>query len=188
MTNAAPLNRIVVIGTSGSGKTTFAHQLAQQLDCPHIELDAIYWNDDWKHLDDAETQDAFAEAVRGDRWVVDGNYRMARSVVWPKAEMIIWLDYPRWLVMWRILRRTYSRASRRTTLWNTNNVESWRRSLFSSDSILLWGWTTYERRHREYDDIFTKTAVPEFQHLRFVRLSSPREAEIWLHEFNQAAV
>lgn len=154
MNPANGINRAVVLGTSGSGKTTFAAQLAQKLGCPHIELDALYWKNDWQHLEDEETRAAFDNATHGDRWVVDGNYSKARSIIWPKADTLIWLDYPRSLVMRRILRRTFGRMWTRKQLWDTNNVETPRLVLLSKDSVIRWAWTTYERRRRDYTAIF----------------------------------
>ena len=71
------LSRVVVVGTSGAGKTTFARRLAGSLGVRHIELDALHWDSGWvpKGLD--EFRQSVGEAVAQERWVVDGNYRAA---------------------------------------------------------------------------------------------------------------
>lgn len=173
------IRRAVVVGTSGSGKSTFARQLAEKLGCPHIELDSVYWQDNWQPREDTDLFAALSEATSGQFWVLDGNYTRTRGVTWAKADTIIWLDYPRALVMWRILRRTFGRVLSGKRLWNTNNVETWRIAFFSKDSVIWWAWTTYTRNRRQYLDLIAQPP-PEYAHLRFVRLQSPREAAAWL--------
>ena len=107
------LRRTVVIGTTGSGKTTTAARLAATLSVPRVELDAINWQADWIALTDTDVplfRSRVAEAVRGDAWVVDGNYSVARDIVWPRATAIVWLNYPFGLVFSRLVRRTLRRT------------------------------------------------------------------------------
>ena len=87
------LRRVVVIGSSCSGKTTLAKRISGELGIPHIELDAIYWLPNWIERPPEEMRDLTAAAVAQDRWVVDGNYRVVRDIVWEIATTVIWLDY-----------------------------------------------------------------------------------------------
>ncbi len=112
------IHRAIVIGTSGSGKSAFSRQLAEKLGCPYLELDAIYWKDNWQHRDDDDLFAALADATSGPCWVLDGNYTRTRDVTWPRADTVIWLDYPRALVMWRIIRRTLGRVFGGKRLWD----------------------------------------------------------------------
>src|SRR5690349_15844981 len=84
------IERVVVIGTSGCGKTVFAHRLAQALACPHVELDELYWGPKWTPKSGADFRRLVHAAVRGPRWVVDGNYSAVRELVWPRATTVIW--------------------------------------------------------------------------------------------------
>ena len=76
------LRRIVVIGSSCSGKTTLAKKIADELGIQHIELDAIHWMPNWVPRPPEELRTLTAAAVAQDRWVVDGNYRVVRDIVW----------------------------------------------------------------------------------------------------------
>src|SRR2546423_2625807 len=87
--------RLVVVGTSGSGKTTIAVRLARALGVPHVELDALQHGRDWEQATDTQLRERAAGATTGDGWVVDGNYSAVRDVVWPRATAVIWLDYDR---------------------------------------------------------------------------------------------
>jgi hypothetical protein len=90
--------RIVVIGTSGAGKTTLARRIAALLGMPHIELDAVNWQSGWRDLtrhDPEEFVRRVAEAIRAEAWVLDGNYGPVRDMVWQRATHLVWLDYER---------------------------------------------------------------------------------------------
>src|SRR5205809_1832315 len=86
--------RVVVVGTTGSGKTTLAGRLAQRLGVPHVELDALHWEANWVEAGDEVFRERAARALTGSAWVVDGNYSKVRDIVWGRADMVVWLDYP----------------------------------------------------------------------------------------------
>src|SRR4051812_39556541 len=97
--------RFVVIGISGSGKTTFARRLAARLGVRYVELDSLYWLPEWTMRDLAGFRELVAEAVAAEAWVTDGNYTAVRDLVWPQATAIIWLNYPLRTVLWQLFRR-----------------------------------------------------------------------------------
>ena len=84
--------RIVVVGISGSGKSSLATALARMLDCPHVELDALHWGPQWSERSAEEFRALAEAAVSGSRWVVDGNYQAVRDIVWPRAQLVVWLN------------------------------------------------------------------------------------------------
>ncbi len=168
--------RIAVVGTSGSGKTTLAHQLAQRLDVPHVELDAIYWGPNWTPLPLEVFRVRVEEALNGDAWAADGNYSKVRDIVWGRADMVVWLDYPLPLVMVRIIKRTFHRSLTHKKLWGGNQERFWE-AFFGRDSIVRWALSTYNRRRREYPTLLSR---PEYAHLEVIHLQSPRAACRWL--------
>lgn len=168
--------RINVTGTSGSGKSTFAAALAQRLGSPCIEQDALFWGPDWAESPDAVFLPRLAEATAGEFWVVDGNYTRGRPLYWPRLHTVIFLDYPRWLVMWRVVTRTMRRTLRRESLWQGNR-ERLGNALFSRDSIIRWSWNTYHHRRAQFARV---EADPAHAHIRFVRFQSPHQAQRWL--------
>jgi adenylate kinase family enzyme len=176
------MQRIIVVGTSGSGKSTLARELSRRLDLPHIEMDALYWGPDWTVAE----KDVFAarvrQAVAQDRWTLCGNYRAVSGIVFPRADTIVWLDYPMSLVFMRSLRRTIRRVITREPLWHGNR-ESFTKSFLSKDSILLWVIQTWRRRRRDYPRVLKG---PMCRHMKVVRLRSPREADAWLEEVTSA--
>ena len=173
--------RINVIGTSGSGKTTFAHRIAQRLNIPHVELDALFWQPNWGETPLDEFRAKVREALQGETWAIDGNYSKVRDIVWGRADTVVWLDYPYVTVVWRVLWRTIKRSLTGEVLWNENR-ERLSNALFSRESIVLWAMTTYRRRKREYPKLFQQ---PEYSHIDFIRLRTQKEADAWLDTFGE---
>jgi len=168
--------RFIVVGTSGSGKSTFARALAENQGCPHVELDDLFWGPNWtpKHPD--EFEELARRAADGDRWVIDGNYSPVREIVWPKGTHVVWLNFGRTTVMLRVLRRTVWRAVSRQPLWHGNR-ESVRQAFFSRKSILVWSATTYTKTKIRYAKLRTENAYP---HLQWFELRSAAEVEDFL--------
>ncbi len=166
--------RIVVVGTSGAGKTTMARALAASLTIPHIELDAINWQAGWHDLtrhDPDEFIRRVAAATAAECWVVDGNYGPVRDLVWRRATHLVWLDYTRPVIMARVIRRSLRRAVLRTPLW-AGNREDWTRMLRPSHPI-RWAWSTWARRRREIEE---RLRNPDYAALKVSRLRHPRDA------------
>lgn len=164
--------RIVVVGTSGAGKTTFARALAASLAYPHIELDVCHWGPNWTvRVDFVERVN---RAIQADAWVLDGNYAAVRDIVWARATAIVWLDFSFRVVFSRALCRTLRRIVTREVV--PGGRETWR-ALFARDGIPRWVLRTYGQRRREYPALF---ASPEFGHLQVFEPRSPEQAAILL--------
>jgi adenylate kinase family enzyme len=170
------MRRVIVIGTSGSGKTWMARALAARLGVPHVELDALYWEPDWAEAPPERLRERVLAATAAEGWVADGNYSKLRDVLWPRADTIVWLDYSLPVVLWRVIARTLRRMLTREVLWNGNR-ESFRTTFLSRNSILLWAWQTHPLNRRRYAEVLPD---PAYAHLTVVRLSTQRAADQWL--------
>jgi adenylate kinase family enzyme len=170
--NPSPSPRIVVIGSSCAGKSTFARELASARGCALIELDHLYWGPDWKPKPPGEFLRLVQEAAAGEAWVAAGNYSLAREAFWSRATTIVWLDLDLPRVFWRGLRRTVSRAASGEDLFHGNR-ESFRRSFFSRESILWWILSTHGRRRREFTAL---RASSDYAQLQWFQARTPRAA------------
>jgi adenylate kinase family enzyme len=172
------MRRVSVVGNSGSGKSTLGRRLAALLGVPFLELDSVYHQRNWEPLPIKEFRARVAAEVAGDGWVIDGNYRAVRDLIWARADTVVWFDLPRRTVMWQVLRRTVRRGVMRQELWNGNRETL--RSLFSWDpetSIVRWAWV----EHAQYRDRYAQaSADPVWSHLRCVRLRSHADARVLL--------
>lgn len=165
--------RVVVVGTSGSGKTTLAATIANACQRPHIEIDALQHGPDWQQATREELLVVVQAATDGACWVADGNYSRVRHVVWQRADMLIWLDYPLWVNLWRITGRTLRRLVFRQILWNGNRESA--AIFFSRENMIFYMMKTYTKRRRRIP-----LQLPDYPHLSVVHLRSPRETDEWL--------
>lgn len=173
------MERVNVVGTSGSGKTTFGAALAERMGVDHIELDGLSWEANWVAAPVPVFRERVATAIAAETWVVDGNYSAARDLVWARADTVIWLDFPFRVVMGRVILRTMRRWARREVLWGRNRESL--RMAFSRDSIIWWSLSTYHRRRRDYPRLFA-----ERPDLRIIRLRSETEARTLLDAIEAA--
>jgi len=171
-----PGRRVLVVGTTGSGKTTLAKRLATSWRIPYVELDALHWGPQWTEVADEVFFSRVACATAGNEWVADGNYRQVRGLLWPRADTVVWLDYSLFTVLRRVTWRTLRRVVSREELWSGNHERFWGSAL-GRDSVILWALHTHRTRRREYAALF---ALPRCDHVLRVRLRSPREARRWL--------
>jgi adenylate kinase family enzyme len=172
------MQRISVVGNTGSGKTTIASAIAQELGLPHLELDGVYHQPDWRPLDSDELRRIVSEFTAAEGWVVDGNYSAVRDIVWGRADTVVWVDPPRHRVMRRLVSRTLRRMATGQELWNGNR-ERWRYLFQREESILLYAWTNHHRLQARYESALTD---PENAHLTFVRLRAPEETAALLRD------
>jgi adenylate kinase family enzyme len=173
--NGSSMRRIVVIGTSGCGKTTLARELSQALKIPHIELDSIHWKPNWVSRPADEMKLMLDPLTAREAWTCDGNYLKVRDLVWPRANTIIWLDYSMTLIMTRCFRRTIARWWTQAELWSGNRESLWG-NFCTRDSLFLWIVQSWRRHRRDYPKMFK---TPECRHLRILRFRTPGELESW---------
>lgn len=172
------MQRIAIVGSTGSGKTTLAKELATRLNLPHIEMDALNWEANWVNAPQAIFRERLHHALQAPQWVVDGNYSTVRDLVWRQADTLIWLDYPFPLVLARLTRRTLRRIVTRQALWQGNR-ETFRQAFLSSNSLYLWLWKTHWKRRRTYADLLKH---PDYDHLTVLHFRHPRDTARWLKQ------
>jgi len=142
--NSFTFHRIVVIGTTSSGKSTLANQLAKLIGADYIDLDALHWEPNWVGAKPEVFRERVGTATSSQAWVVAGNYHVVRDIIWRRAEIIVWLDYPLHIIFWRLLTRTIRRAVTQEELWNGNREPFWQHlKLWSEDSLFHWLFKTY---------------------------------------------
>ncbi|MEX0838897.1 MAG: topology modulation protein [Parvibaculum sp.] len=100
------MQRILVIGCSGGGKSTLARRLGEKLALPVVHLDVLFWKPGWVESSYDEFRPKVAAAVAEDRWVIDGSFSRTFDIRLPRADTIVWVDQPRRVCLWRAFRRT----------------------------------------------------------------------------------
>lgn len=165
--------RILINGSAGAGKSTLARALADRLELPYTELDSLHHGPGWT---ERETfLDDVSAVVSGARWVSEYQYGDAQPTLLARGDLMVWLDLPRRVSMWRVVRRTLRRRFRREVLWN-GNVEGPLRHVFTDpEHIIRWGWTSHPRTAQRI-----AVVLRERPDLPIVRLRSAAEVSQWL--------
>jgi energy-coupling factor transporter ATP-binding protein EcfA2 len=174
----AASERILILGRTGSGKTTLARELAAALELPHVELDSLYFEPDFSTAPLPVLRERTKAAIAGDRWVTDGNKSAVRDLVWPRAETVIWLDYPLGVSLWRLAKRARRRAGAlKAHAAETGGASGLPRQVFAAARGVLTALGSHAGQRRRYPRMFRE---PANQHLAVVRLRSPRATRRWL--------
>lgn len=177
-TSLEELNKVNVVGTSGSGKSTFSKKLAEAIHAPYIELDKVFWEPNWKMPSDEVFFERLQKALPQDRWVLDGNYTRTIPIKWKEVDLVIWIDLPFYRTFYQAIKRAIQRTLSQQELWEgTGNRESFRRSFLSKDSILLWTIISYGRVKEKYEAMMSD---PKYAHIHFLRLRSSKEIKQFL--------
>ncbi len=105
-----------------------------------------------------------------------GNYNKVRDLTWGNVDTVVWLDYSRLLIMWRVIKRSVLRIIKNESLW-AGNKEGLRKTFFSNESIILWAWQTYEVRKKQYLELIKN---PEYKNVKVIRFMKPSQTAEFL--------
>lgn len=165
--------RILIYGVCGSGKSTFARRLSERTGIPWHSVDDLAFLPGWVSQTDEYLIEKISEICAGDEWILDTAYGKWLDVVLPRAELIVGLDYPRWLSFARLVRRTVTRIVDQEPVCNGNRETV--RNALSRRSILLWHYKSFRRKQERMRAWSVSPDAPET--LLFKR---PGVAEAWL--------
>jgi adenylate kinase family enzyme len=135
------MQRVLVLGCGGAGKSTFARALAARTDLPLIHLDSLYWRPGWVETPPTEWKASIASIIAGDHWILDGNYGGTMDMRVTACDTVIFLDLPRALCLRRVITR-YLRFRGRSRPDMTPGCPE-----RLSYEFLRWIWT-YRRKRR----------------------------------------
>ena len=165
--------RVVVGGTSGSGRTTLARRIAAAIGASHTEIDSLHHGPGWTVRPEF-LADVAALAER-QRWVTEYQYPDARPLLLARCDLVVYLLLPRWLVMSRVVRRTIGRSLRREVLWNGNREPPLRTFFTDRDHVVRAARRSHCRNAARIRHI--PAARPD---VPVVVLTSRREISHWL--------
>ena len=160
-----PLQRISIVGATGSGKTFLARRLAAKLDLPLHELDEVRR----AAVEHGGFGEAVGELAAASEWIIDGHYRDVRAIVWRRADTIVWLNYPASVIAAQLLRRFAAKRGYREVRGAGAAGASW------TMRLRRLARTLSERR--EYGALLRS---PEYRGATLIELRSRKAAEEWL--------
>lgn len=172
------MKKIIITGPSGAGKSTLAKKLAKKYSVAHIELDALCWMPNWKMREEKDALRALRKRLEqhADGWTLCGNFSASTKITWPQADIVVWLDFPLYLCLWRVIKRTFHRCFFTSEIVCGNNRESLR-LFFSSNSIIYWCVRSYFSWRKKMP-VYMQD--PAYKQVCFLRFTSPQDVEQWL--------
>ncbi len=166
-------SRILVYGVTGAGKSTLARKIAERTGLPWHSVDDLTWDPNWVQVPVEEQRRRIQAICDQDAWILDSAYGTWLDIPLGSVEMIVALDFPRWISLGRLTRRTLVRLVDRRPICNGNRETL--RGMFSKDSILVWHFKSFNRKHERIETWSTQSGGPEV-----VRFRKPREVDAWL--------
>ena len=166
-------SRVLVAGTSGSGKSTLARAIARVLGVDYFEIDALYHGRGW--TPNPRFIDEVAARIGEPAWVTEWQYPSVRDALADRADLLVWLDLPRWLVMNRVVRRTVRRSVLGLELWNGNREAPLWTFVNDPDHIVRWAWRTHPQTSAR-----VRACVEQRPALSAVALRSGARVASWL--------
>ncbi|APZ47050.1 hypothetical protein BW723_12495 [Polaribacter reichenbachii] len=163
--------KIIITGTTCTGKTTLGKKISKEFGIPQIDLDDLHFLPNWVEKENEEfVNDVNSEVAKHQEWIVTGSYQsLLKDSVWQEATLIVWLDYSLSLVLRRYFIRTYKRVFLKEKCCG-ENYETLGRT-FSKESLFLWifksYWVRKKRMHHWQNTLFT--------HKKWLILKNPKE-------------
>jgi adenylate kinase family enzyme len=172
------MRKIIVVGSGGSGKSTFARRLGEILGIEVVHLDKEYWRPGWVETPKDVWRERVERLAGGDSWIIDGNYSGTLDVRLAACDTVVFLDLPRAVCLWRVLKRSLTLRGR----IRPDMAEGCAEKLdLNYLGFLLWVWNYPSRTRPKVFELIEKHARGK----RVVRLRSPAAVERFLAELDE---
>lgn len=163
--------KIIITGTTCTGKTTLGNKLSHELSITQIDLDELYFLPEWVEKDKEVFVQDVINATKGlNNWIVTGSYQtLLKDTIWQEASVIVWLDYPLNLIIRRCFIRTWKRVFYKEKCCG-ENYETLKK-VFSKESLFLWIFKSYWWRKERMNNWMNGI----FSHKKWIVLKSPKQ-------------
>ena len=165
------MEKILIIGCSGSGKTMLARALKEKLGLPVVHLDQLWWKAGWEHVTREEFDSRLAMALNMDGWIIDGNYSRTMPMRISRCDTVIYLDFDRWECLLGLFQRLISNRGKVRPDMGPGCPErlDW--------NHIRWVWNYREKCHGQ-----NTMYLAQAKHARQIVLRNRREVKVFLRE------
>lgn len=140
------MDRVLIYGVTGSGKSALARRVAERTDLPYVAVDELTWRPGWEPLAEDAQRRLLTQVCAAERWVLDSAYGDWTDVPLGRADLVVGLDYPRYVSLCRLLVRTLTRVITGEQVCGGDHETWWR--TFSRDSIVAWHFRSFAGKRR----------------------------------------
>jgi adenylate kinase family enzyme len=164
----------LIYGVTGAGKTTLAEQIGKRLGLPWYSVDDLTWEPGWIQVPNEVQRARVALICSKDEWVLDTAYSAWLDIPRAAADLVVCLDFPRWVSLGRLIKRTAVRVVVRTSVCNGNRESI--KDVCSKDSIVLWHFKSFRRKRQRM-----RQWHADGQGVGVLLFRSPGAVTKWLH-------
>lgn len=172
------MKKILIIGSSGAGKSTFSRRLSEITNIEILHLDKLYWKPNWTEPSKEEWKATLEKAMRGEMWIMDGNYSNTLDLRLPACDTVIFLDMPRTVCVYRVLKRVALSYGKTRLDMAENCAEhfDWK--------FIKWIWDFKNRSKPKMEKL-----LEQFKYEKtIIRLKSKREVKRFLANCSESFV
>lgn len=162
------MERIVIIGCPGSGKTRLARALGEQLDLTVVHLDRLWWKSGWENVSQEEFDMRLQNALSMDSWIIDGNYSRTMDKRLEACDTIIYLDYSRWTCLFGFVQRVLFNRQDRKDLPD------------GCPEKFEWEFIKYIWNFNKNNRVINYTRIAKHKHTKAIVLKNRKEAALFL--------
>ncbi|MDR3689179.1 MAG: hypothetical protein P4L46_07350 [Fimbriimonas sp.] len=173
--NKPRASRILVYGVTGSGKTTLARRIGEITGLPWYSVDDLTWEPNWVQVESGEQRKRITEICSRDEWVLDSAYAQWREIPLAHVQLIVALDYPRWVSLGRLVRRCLQRLVDGKPICNGNRESLV--TLFSRESIVVWHFKSFGNKRARM-----RQWVSNPGEMTVVHIQTRRQLDIWVRD------
>ena len=167
------MERIVIIGCPGSGKTRLARALGEKLDLTVVHLDRLWWTKGWKNVSREEFDTRLENALKLDRWIIDGNYSRTMDARLMKCDTIIYLDFNRWTCLWGMFQRV---------ILNRGKVRP--DMAEGCPERFDWEFVKYIWNFNKNNRVLNQTRIAKTKHAKAIVLKNRKEKQAFLESLS----
>lgn len=165
------MERILIIGCCGAGKSTFSQKLAEKTKLPLVHLDKEFFLPNWVVPDDVEWKAKIENLLSGEKWIMDGNYLGTLDMRLKRADTVFFLNYSRLLCFFRVLKRSL-------TSWHTVRIDMAADCPERIDrEFLKYVWNFHKRKNPKIE-----VALENNKHVKLYRFKNDKETAKFLGE------
>ena len=164
------MERVVIIGCGGAGKSTLARALGEKTGLPVVHLDKLFWKPGWVEKSPEEFDELHRQALAGEQWILDGNFNRTMTQRIARCDTVIYLDFSRFSCVWGVMKRIL-------TTYGTVRPDMGEGCPERFDlDFLKWVWNFNKNKRQRYYDLLNSLENKQVYILR-----SRREVNAFLH-------